>query len=309
MTPTHPAHPPGVPPARVGLAADREAAEMLAALARAAGSEVVAAADVPGLAVPDGVEGRPGLAGTVDVVFVARPPGEVRATLRALGLSPSDRVVLLARGFEPGTGLRLSRLVEAESACLRVGVLAGPLLPGEVRRRSPSAVVCASPFHELGEIVSRALHSPLCRVYPSDDLLGVELAGALAEVVAVALGAARGLGHGVGTQALVITRGIAEGSRLGARHGADPRSFAGLAFAGELVACMGLADHPAVHRGLALARGETDPELAEVCGRLLAVSRDLPITGAVQRVARGEVKAADALAALVARDVRDELDR
>jgi len=293
----------------VGLAADREAAEMLAALARAGGSEVVAAADIPGLPVPEGLEGRERIAGTVDVIFVARPPGEVRATVRALAPGPADRVVLHTHGFEPGTGARLSRLVEAESACLRVGVLAGPLLPGEVKRKSPSAVVCASPFDELTDLVSRALHSPLCRVYPSNDLLGVELAGALAEVVAVALGAARGLGHGMGTQALVVTRGIAEGARLGVRHGADPRSFAGLAFAGELVASMGVPDHPAVHRGLALARGEADPDLAERCGRLLAVSQDLPITAAVQRVARGEIKAADALAALVARDVRDELDR
>lgn len=290
---------------KLGIVADREAAETYAALIRAAGNEPLAWS---GAAVPDGVPAVAQFSGAVDLWLLAPAPDQLRPTLDALRPGPADRIVLACRGFEPDTGMRLSEVVEAVSACLRVGVLAGPILPGEVRRRSPSAAVCASRFEDVAETTARALHSPLCRVYPSADLLGVELSGALVEVVSAALGAAKGLGLGVGTQALVVSRGIAEGSRLAGRQGGDARTFAGLAGAGELIACLGVPDHPGLHRGLALARGEADPALAALCARLLAFERDLPITAGVLRVARGEVRAADALQALLARDAREEFE-
>ncbi len=290
---------------KVGIVAGRESTEMYATLLRAAGMAPIAWS---GAAVPDGVPGADHLAGQVDLLLIALPADQVRETVRALRPGPADRVVLASRGFESGTGLRLSEVVEAETACLRVGVLAGPILPGEVRRKSPSAGVCASRFDEVAEASARALHSPLCRVYPSPDLTGVELSGALVEVVQAALGTARGLGLGVGTQALVVSRGIAEGSRLATHLGGDPRTFAGLAGAGELIACLGVPDHDGLHRGLALARGETDPALAALCARLLELERDLPITAGLLRVARGEVRAVDALNGLLARETREEFE-
>ena len=288
---------------RVGIVAAREGAEMYSALVRAAGMEPLAWS---GAGVPEGVRAVDQLAGEVDVLLIALPADQIRRTVRALGPGPADRVVLAGRGFEPRTGLRLSEVVESETACLRVGVLAGPILPGEVRRGSPSAGVCASRFDEVAETTARALHSSLCRVYPSPDLVGVELSGALVEVVQAALGTARGLGLGVGTQALVVSRGIAEGSRLASHSGGDPRTFAGLAGAGELIACLGVPDHGGLHRGLALARGETDLPLAALCARLLELEPDLPITAGLLRVARGEIRAVDALNGLLARGTREE---
>lgn len=274
---------------RVGLCGAGERLDALGTLVGEAGNEVV----------PGGVDG-------CDVTFVDVPVGDLRATIRELAPGPSARLVLVTRGLESPGGKRLSQVVEEESACLRVGALAGPILAGEVRRRSPCAAVVASSFAEVTRAAGAALHSGMCRVYPSEDLAGVELSGALVEVVAAAIGAARGLGMGVGLQALVVTRGIAEGGRLTARVGGDARTFAGLAGAGELVACVSLPDHPGQQRGLALARGEADPALAELCDALLARCRDLPITTGVREVARGRAKVADAMAALLHREQRDE---
>lgn len=296
----------------VGLVGAGERVEALAALAAHAGNRAVAwAGEQDGVVgkPPDGVEGV-GLAEVAarsDVVLVDVAPARLPGLVRAMAPGPAARVVMVSRGLEVPGGRRLSEIVAAESACLRVGALAGPIVAAEVRRKSPCAAVAASRFTEVAQAVGDALHSSMCRVYHSEDLAGVELAGALVEVVAAALGASRGLGMGIGLQALVVTRGIAEGARLCARAGGDPRTFSGLAGSGELVACLGLPDHPAQVRGLALARGEKDPELAALCEGLLARCRDLPITQGVLAVSLGHAKVADAMALLLGREQREEL--
>jgi len=300
---------------RIALLGGEDRAEALAALATAAGAEVVAWSGTAGRlrgSPPDHVRTEASLQAIVDeadLLFVDVPAQDVRELIRALKPGPQSRLVLVSRGVEAPAGTRLSEVVSEESACLRIGALAGPILPSEVRRKSPCAAVIASSFREVQDAVSAALHSPMCRIYPSDDLPGVELSGAIVEVVAAALGAARGLGMGVGLQAMVVTRGIAEGGRLCAKVGGSPQTFAGLAGAGELVASITLPDHPAQQRGLALARGENDPALAALCDTLLRRCADLPITFGVGKVAKGELKAADAMSALLKRSQRDERER
>lgn len=290
---------------KVGVVGGGDLAEALARIARAAGSDV----RVGGHA-PEGFreEDPEVLAAQVDLLLLTPPPEQFRETLRRLDPGPGARVVVATRGLEPGSGKRLSELLAEETACLRVGALAGPVLLGEVRRQSPCAAVVASQFQEIGRLTSQALHSPACRMYTSDDLPGVELAGALVEVLGMALGVARGLGLGVGAQALLVSRGVAEGARLAARGGGDPRTFAGLAGVGELVAASGLPDHPAHMRGLALARGEADGGAAALCAALLAREADLPITAAVGALAGGKAKARDVISGLMARDHREEFD-
>lgn len=305
---------------KIAIVGCEDRAEALALLIAAAGNEALAwegrLPDLPPVAAPRGVALRPSLPALTeeaDLVLLDVAPGMVRGVIRAMRPGPATRIILATRGLEFPSGKRLSRVVEEESACLRIGALAGPILVSEVRRRSPSALVVASRFHEVGVAASAALMSPLCRVYPSEDLAGVELSGALVEVVTAALGAARGLGMGVGLQSLAVTRGIAEGGRLAARAGGDTRTFSGLAGAGELVACVALGEHgggtdtPGLRRGLALARGETDPALVACCDALIAVERDLPITQGVRAVARGEARVADVMAALLGREQREEL--
>ncbi len=288
----------------MGIVGTGELVEALARLAVAAHNTVV----LGGARAPEGFaeDLLPGLADRCDLVLLAGPPAAVRDRVRALAPGPGARVIVATRGLEPVSAKRLTEVVLEESACLRVGALAGPILPAEVRRNSPVAAVIASAFVEVTRLGSDALHSPACRIYTSDDLPGVELAGALVDVMAMALGAARGLGFGVAAQALIVTRAIAEGARLSAKGGGDPRTFAGLAGVGELVACAALPDHPGHVRGLALARGETDSGAAALCTALLGREPDMPITEAIGLLAAGKARAPEAIAGLMQRDHREE---
>ncbi len=237
-----------------------------------------------------------------DLIFVDVEPDRMTATLGALAPGPRDQVVIVSRGLDGATGRRLSELVEAQTACVRVGALAGPLLLGEIERGAPSAVLVASPFHSVTQAAHDALRSPVCQVYRTEDLTGTELAGALVEVLCAALGAARGLGAGVGLQALAVSRGIAEGGQLFTRVGGQARTFSGLAGVGELIAAASVTDHPSLRRGLALARGERDAALVTLCDALLKRVRDLPITQGVRAVANGDGTARSVLQALLERD-------
>lgn len=246
--------------------------------------------------------------GGADVELWVVPASELARVVEARRPGPADRIVLATRGLEPGTGRRGSEVVLAGSACLRVGALGGPLLPGEVRRQSPCAAVIASPFTELTALATAALRSPLCRAYASPDLVGVELASALVDVFAVALGAARGLGLGTGAEALLVARAAVEGARLAGRIGGEARTFSGLAGVGDLVACAASQEHPGHGRGLALARGERLPDVAAMAEALLRHAPGLPIVGGVRRVASGEVTAGDMLGALMATAHEGEWD-
>ncbi|MSQ01130.1 MAG: hypothetical protein EXR71_04435 [Myxococcales bacterium] len=267
-------------PPRVRLIGDGEMRDALALCVRSAGAVQVES--------------------DADLELWVVPIGALRALVRERRPGPADRVILSSRGLEPGTGLRASEVLLSESACLRVGALGGPLLPHELRRLSPCATVVASRYREVTRMGAAALRSSLCRAYATADLAGVELASALVEVFTVALGAARGLGLGSGAEALLVARAAVEGARLAAQVGGDPRTFSGLAGVGDLVAGAASPDHPGHRAGLALCRGERLPEVATMCDALLALAPGLPIVTGVRRVARGEVRAADALESLMA---------
>jgi len=276
---------------RCALVGSGDRLRALGALLRAAGADPVLAA--PGARSVDL---------GADLLFIDVDPAKLPEALETLAPGPRDQVVLASRGLDGATGRRLSELVESQTACVRVGALAGPLLIGEIERGAPSAVLIASPFHSVTRAVHDALRSPVCQVYRSEDLTGTELAGALVEVLCAALGAARGLGAGVGMQALAVSRGIAEGAQLFTRVGGQPRTFSGLAGVGELIAAASVTDHPSLRRGLALARGERDPALVTLCDALLKRVKDLPITQGVRAVANGDGSARDVLQALLERD-------
>ena len=171
-------------------------------------------------------------------VVLAVPSQRVRATLAGWRLPADARVVSLAKGIELGTGLRMSQVV-AEVAGVepeRLAVVTGPNLAREIASRQPSASVAASISEETARDVQRICHTPSFRVYTNRDVVGCELAGATKNVIALAVGMAVGLGFGANATASLITRGLAETSRLGVALGADPYTFAGLAGLGDLVA-------------------------------------------------------------------------
>lgn len=263
---------------------------------------------------PGGFPGTPNvetLTEDSDLLIVAVPADAVEAVIRSAQLDAGSRVVLATRGLQPKTGKWLSEIIIEQTPCRRVGSLAGPALAAEIIRGRPTGLVVASPFEEVCEITQDALHSEVCRVYTSRDMCGVELAGAMVLVLSMAVGMAVGLDLGIGGRGIVITRGIAEATRLGAVLGAHPQTFSGLAGVGDLVSCASHEDHPSFRTGLALARGARCPPrfLTDVEAVLRVAERHgvgLPLTTAVGEIAAGRIGARLAIDQLMRREARSE---
>jgi glycerol-3-phosphate dehydrogenase (NAD(P)+) len=175
----------------------------------------------------------------------------------------------------------------------------------------PTALVAASPFEAVQEATVSALHSARCRVYTTDDLCGVQLAGAMVGALAIAVGVADGVDFGIGAKGVIITRGIAEASRLGDAIGADARTFSGLAGVGDLVSCASSPLHPGFAAGRSLAEGgAVSSHIILQLRALLALSRrvgvDLPLTTAVLAIATGESRPKRVFDELMRRAARPE---
>jgi glycerol-3-phosphate dehydrogenase (NAD(P)+) len=227
------------------------------------------------------------------------------------------------KGIEGDTFALMTDVVVEEAAGRSVVAISGPTFAAEVARRQPTAVVAASASMPAAELVQRALSSPEFRVYTNDDVTGVELGGALKNVMAVATGIVEGLGLGNNSRAALITRGLAEITRLGIALGARPATFAGLAGVGDLVlTCTGaLSRNRAV--GLEIGKGrKLDDVLAgrdsvaegvlnARSARALAerAGVEMPIVDATARILFEGHHARQAIADLMSRELRAERDR
>jgi len=254
---------------------------------------------------------------------LAVPSAHVRATLRLLAerLYPDAPVLSVVKGIEEGTHLRMSELIEQELPGRRVAVLSGPNLAREIADGKPAGSVVASADAELAAELAAVLSSDRFRVYTNPDVIGVELCGALKNVVALAAGMADGLALGDSAKAGIITRGLAEMTRLGIAAGADPMTFAGLAGVGDLIAtCMsplsrnrrageliasGMAWPEAERELNGVAEGVTTAPAALRLAEKYAV--ELPIAEQVDAVVHGGVAPLAAVAELMAREPKDEL--
>jgi glycerol-3-phosphate dehydrogenase (NAD(P)+) len=178
-----------------------------------------------------------GIPGDADLVVLAIPSRAFAETIATVEIPPAAAILSLTKGLEPGTGRRLSQVAGARLGDpARIAVLSGPNHAEEVARGTPAATVIASSPIDLAVHLRDAISSDHFRVYANADVTGVELAGAAKNVIAVAAGVSDGLGLGDNAKAALITRGLAEMTRLGQSFGADPRTFAGLAGLGDLVA-------------------------------------------------------------------------
>lgn len=257
--------------------------------------------------------------GAAGLVVVATPMAALRECLAAL---PAGQPALwLCKGFEAGTGLlghEIARELRPGAPC---GVLSGPSFALEVARGQPTALVAASGDAALAEAAVEAFHSDALRIYTSDDVAGVEVGGAVKNVLAIATGIADGLPvTGLNARAALITRGLAEMTRLGLALGARAETFMGLSGLGDLVltATGDLSRNRRV--GLKLAAGQPLAEVlaelghvaegvysaATVLARARALGVEMPITEAVVGVLEGRTSPAAALAALMARQARAE---
>jgi glycerol-3-phosphate dehydrogenase (NAD(P)+) len=263
------------------------------------------------------------VAGAELVVCVA-PSHVSRAVLRSAAgdLSQHATVVVASKGIERGSLALMSDVAAEEFPGRAVVALSGPSFAQEVAARQPTAVVAASTNAEAACTTQRAFSNAAFRVYTHDDVVGVELGGALKNVVAIATGMAEGLGLGFNPRAALITRGLAEIARLGVALGAAPLTFAGLAGMGDLVlTCTGaLSRNRAL--GIDIAKGATlDAALAAretvaegvittQSARALAEREgiEMPIVAAVHRILFERQSPRDAITELMTRELRAEQD-
>lgn len=281
---------------------------------------------LPGHPFPQGlhVTGDAGeLRGDLRLYVLAVPSAHARGTLRRVAghLAPGTPFVSLVKGIEADTQARMSEVIGEEAPDRPVAVLSGPNLAPEIASGLPVGTVVASTDPELANEVASTFGSDRFRVYTNPDVIGVELGGALKNVIALAAGMADGLRMGDSGKAAIITRGLAEMTRLGVAAGADPRTFAGLAGVGDLIAtCMSRlsrnrragellaanlswADVAAQLGGV--AEGETT-----VNGGLALAARhgvEMPIAEQVDAVIHHGRAPLEAVATLMARAQKDEL--
>lgn len=195
---------------------------------------------LPGVSLPPQMEwiaDRADAVAGADVVVLASPTKYMRAVLESFaGLVPKPALIVsVAKGFDAASRQRMSEVAQAVLQSGPVAALSGPSFAGEVAAGAPTAVVIACRDHARAVALQEVFNSRRFRVYTSDDVVGVELGGALKNVVAVAAGVCGGIGYGHSAQAALITRGLAEMTRLGAAMGAHPATFAGLSGMGDLV--------------------------------------------------------------------------
>jgi glycerol-3-phosphate dehydrogenase (NAD(P)+) len=299
-----------------------------AAVARAMRAAGENARYLPGCRLPDAVTVTAEAAVALDgigTVLVAVPSHVVEAVLGAVGAHVAPRAVLVSatKGLEPGRGRRISLLLADRLPGHAVAVLSGPSFAREVAQGRPTALVVACADEAVAADLQRRLAGPGLRLYTNRDVLGVELGGAVKNVMAIATGLVDGIGLGENARAALITRGLAEIVRLGTAIGAQPTTFGGLAGLGDLVlTCTGtLSRNHAlgreVARGRPLAQVEADtPMVAEGVRTVASVLRmareagvSMPICEEVAAVLFEGKAVADALASLLAREPRPEEER
>jgi glycerol-3-phosphate dehydrogenase (NAD(P)+) len=277
---------------------------------------------LPDAAFPDALAIEPDLGRLgreCDDLVVVTPSHGLRGVFAAIA-GGTHRIAWATKGFEEGSG-KLPHEVAAETlgAGRALAVLSGPTFAREVGKGLPTAITVASHDAGFADELAAALHSPAFRAYTASDVTGVEVGGAVKNVIAIAAGISDGLGHGSNARAALITRGLAETMRLGLALGARSETFMGLAGVGDLV--LTCTDQSRNRRfGLALAAGKGVEDARREIGQVVegawaardaltrarAVGVEMPIAQQVYRVIYEDVPPQDALRALLERARRGE---
>lgn len=283
---------------------------------------------LPGLALPPRLVATHDHVAALDgaaLVAFAIPSQSFRANLVewSPSLAPDATLVSLMKGVELGTAKRMSEVIAEVSGAApdRIAVVSGPNLAREIAAEQPTATVIACTDLARAATVQQACANGYFRPYTNSDVVGCELGGAVKNVIALACGMAQGLGFGDNTVASLITRGLAETSRLGIELGADPMTFAGLAGLGDLVAtCSSPLSRnrtfgERLGRGESLERAqeETHGQVAEgvkSCRSVLDLAQrhavDVPITQSVEAVCFAGLQPADMVQELMTRSMKSE---
>ncbi|QQZ29159.1 NAD(P)-dependent glycerol-3-phosphate dehydrogenase [Thiothrix subterranea] len=281
---------------------------------------------LPGIAFPDKLQcsaDLPTVAAFADYHLVVVPSHVFREMLRKLAplLNAADAVLWATKGLELETGKLLHQVLEEElPQCRAYGVVSGPTFAAEVARGLPTAMTVAANQPALAQAVAAAFSAANYRAYISNDVLGVELGGAVKNVLAIAAGISDGLGFGANARVAIVTRGLAEIMRLGAKLGAQPETLMGLAGVGDLV--LTCTDNQSRNRrlGLALGQGKSrDAALAEIgqavegAKSALSIGKlaeragvEMPICQQVYRILYEHLPPKQAVNELLSRDLKAE---
>ena len=262
-----------------------------------------------------------------DAIIMAVPSHGFREVFRALAPSIGDEIpiVSLTKGIEEVTLAPMTRIVAEEASShdhSRTGVLTGPNLAGEIIAGQPTAAVIAMSHQPTAKAIQTVLMGPTFRVYTNDDVIGCELGGAMKNVMAIAAGMSDGLGFGNNTRAALLTRALAELTRLGISLGGRPTTFAGLAGMGDLIATCSSTQSRNHRVGAGLAQGKTLDEVitemkmvAEgvkttrgVLGLAEGAGVEMPIAEHVAKVLYDGVSPRDAVLSLMTREAKSEHD-
>lgn len=260
--------------------------------------------------------------GGVDAIFLAVPSGGLRSTLermRASGATDGPAIVSCAKGIEQGTFKRFSQVIAEYLPAANIAAISGPNLATEIAAGLPAAATIAAADERLAIAAQVWLQQVQFRVYRTADIAGVEVAGAMKNVVAIAAGMADGLALGDNAKAMIMTRGLAEIARLGAHLGGELRTFYGLAGLGDLVATCASPTSRNHTAGVRIANGasleqltaqglnaEGIPTVQAVMAYATQQDLDLPIAAAVHRVIFGGTSPQQALVDLMTRELRPE---
>jgi glycerol-3-phosphate dehydrogenase (NAD(P)+) len=283
---------------------------------------------LPDIHLPDAVAVTHGLDVALDgaeLVISAIPSHGCRAVIRKAApfLAPRAVIVSATKGIEAGTMLRMSEVIADEAGdAHRVVVLSGPSFASEVARQLPTAIVAASDDSDAIALVLAEFRGPSLRLYGSDDVVGVEIGGAMKNIIAIAAGVVEGLGLGHNALAALITRGLAELTRLACAAGGRRETLAGLSGLGDLVlTCTGTLSRNR-HVGIELARGRTLPDILSgmkmvaegviTTGAALELGArygvELPIATQMAAVLNGRSDVRMAITALMVRPQRAEAE-
>lgn len=247
---------------------------------------------LPGITIPDSINFSNDLQASInsaEVIIVAIPSHAVRSVVQSIDLSAKKDLIWVnvAKGIENQTLLRVSQVIEevGQVSSENIGVLFGPSHAEEVSREIPTAIVSASKSQETATLVQNLFMTPYFRVYANLDIVGVELGGALKNIIAVAAGICDGAGFGDNTKAALITRGLVEINRLGVKMGAKPDTFAGLSGMGDLiVTCMSRHSRNR-YVGEQIGKGRT---LQEVLDEMVMVAEGVKTTASAYELSQKE---------------------
>lgn len=282
---------------------------------------------LPGIPIPKGIycttDLEEGL-NQCEIIVLALPSQTIRANVKEISKYTEDGkvVVSCSKGLEDSTGLMLSKVIAEEMPTANIVALSGPSHAEEIARNIPTAVVAASEEKEIAEFVQDVFMSPEFRVYTSPDVTGVEVGGAIKNVIALCAGISDGLGFGDNTKAALMTRGIAEISRLGTAMGASPQTFSGLTGIGDLIVTCTSMHSRNRRAGILIGQGRTAQEAKDQVkmvvegintvkpARILALQKEvsMPITFQAYEILFNNKNPKEAVAELMTRDKTHEIE-